>query len=608
VRPGQRGDYEALLGALAAEAIAVDRVLHLRTYGPPAALTSLADLEDAQRDGAADVLALVQALAAVTEDRPVSLLVIGSHTHRRAPGERVAYERAPVRGLVKSITHEWPRLAARHVDLPPREAENAARVRREADGISKDWEVVYRDGARLVRRLEEVRLAGTPVSGAPPWKDGDLILLTGGLGGVGAVLARHLLEQHQARLVIVGRTSLDSLDGEAAPAASDMLAAHRTPAELRKTLAELERAGGAVVYEVADVADGPQLQAIVARAEARCGARLAGVIHLAGAFPTRLLAEETTETLWDTLRPKLGGAFVLGELLRGQGFFLAFDTVYSFFGGVAVGAYAAANAGVAAFVEDDAQQRASYAWSHWDETGMSRGYQLRAASLASGYSMIRPRQGLHSLLAGLAHGERDLVVGLDPGRPNVRRHLLAAPAPAQRLAGYVAHAGPLAVSGDVLDRFGTRSRCDVFALDALPLTATGELDRASLEAAGHGGRAASADRVLPRTDLERTIAAAWREVLGLDVIDVNTSFFTLGGQSILLIQLLSKLKRSTGRDLTVVDLFRHPTVSALAAHLGTAEPAKPTYARAAERAKKQQEAARQRVVPRGRAGERTGNR
>jgi aryl carrier-like protein len=236
---------------------------------------------------------------------------------------------------------------------------------------------------------------------------------------------------------------------------------------------------------------------------------------------------------------------------------------------------------------------------------MSRGYQLRAASRASGYSMIRPRQGLCSLLAGLARGERDLVVGLDAGRPNVRRHLVAPPAPAERLAGYVAYPGALAVSGDVLDRFGTRSRCDVFALDALPLTEAGELDRAFLEAAGNGGRAASADRVLPRSDLERTIAAAWREVLGIEVVDVHTSFFTLGGQSILLIQLLSKLKRSTGRDLTVVDLFRHPTVSALAAHLGTAAPGRPTYARAAERAKKQQEAARQRVSPR---GERTGHR
>ncbi len=606
IRAGEAGDHLALRDALAVDGIAIDRALHLRGYGPAGA--GQPDLEAAHRDGAACVLGLAQALAA--EARPIDLIVVASHTHRGAAGDRVAYERAPVRGLVKAIAHEWPALTARHVDLPYFEASNVDqaanvdRVIREMDGITKDWEVRYQGGARLVRRIESIHLAGSPACAKIPWNEGDLVLIAGGLGGVGSAVARHLVEQHKLRLVLVGRTQL--AEDAATEAPTDVLAERRTPAELRKALADLERAGD-VAYEVADVTDLPVLKAIVARAEERTGARLAGVIHLAGVFPTRLLSEETAETLWETIRPKLEGGVALADLVRGGGFFVAFDTVYSLFGGVAVGAYAAANAGLAAFVADDPIARSSFAWSHWDETGMSRGYALRAASIAAGYAMIRPRRGVISMLAGLARGERDLIIGLDAGRPNVRRHVLAPAAPAQRLTGYVAHKGPLAVSGEERDRFGVEARCDVIALDELPLDEAGELVLSRIEAR-NAGRVIATDRVLPRNDLERAIAAAWREVLGVEAVDVTTNFFSLGGQSIQLIQLLGKLKRSTGRDLTVVDLFRYPTVSALATHLGAAERAEPAHARALERAKKQKEAARQRVVPRGRAGERTGNR
>jgi hypothetical protein len=91
-------------------------------------------------------------------------------------------------------------------------------------------------------------------------------------------------------------------------------------------------------------------------------------------------------------------------------------------------------------------------------------------------------------------------------------------------------------------------------------------------------------------------------VLGVSAVDIHTSFFALGGQSILLIQVLSRLRQTLGRDVSVVELFRYPTISALSAYLsGPAEPAKSTFGKAAVRAEKQREAARQRERMRERA-------
>jgi amino acid adenylation domain-containing protein len=71
----------------------------------------------------------------------------------------------------------------------------------------------------------------------------------------------------------------------------------------------------------------------------------------------------------------------------------------------------------------------------------------------------------------------------------------------------------------------------------------------------------------PITDAEQRIATIWQEVLKLDKVGVADNFFDLGGHSLLLIQVQRKLRDAFERDLNIVDLFRFPTVGALAGHL-----------------------------------------
>ncbi|HEX3525655.1 MAG TPA: amino acid adenylation domain-containing protein [Thermoanaerobaculia bacterium] len=112
----------------------------------------------------------------------------------------------------------------------------------------------------------------------------------------------------------------------------------------------------------------------------------------------------------------------------------------------------------------------------------------------------------------------------------------------------------------------------VFALDRLPLTANGKVDLdalARLEPASGGvsGGVVRSEEAPPRNELEQAVAAAWCEVLGLPSVSRTESFFDLGGHSLLLARVQSRLAETLRREVPLLKLFEHPTVESLAAWL-----------------------------------------
>jgi len=105
-------------------------------------------------------------------------------------------------------------------------------------------------------------------------------------------------------------------------------------------------------------------------------------------------------------------------------------------------------------------------------------------------------------------------------------------------------------------------------LDALPLTPNGKTDRGALPDPGGVRPELDADYVAPRNELEATISAVWREALGVERVGIRDNFFELGGTSVRLATVHRMLGDRLARPITVVDLFRYPTVGGLAEFLG----------------------------------------
>lgn len=112
-------------------------------------------------------------------------------------------------------------------------------------------------------------------------------------------------------------------------------------------------------------------------------------------------------------------------------------------------------------------------------------------------------------------------------------------------------------------------------VDALPRTHRGKVDRASLQlVAGSMQGSARVDSASTSTegvlgDLEEEVLGLWRDVLGFDRIELDDSFFEIGGDSLLGIQLLGKIRDRWQLDLSMEVLFDHPTVRDTAAHVST---------------------------------------
>ncbi|MGA6168322.1 non-ribosomal peptide synthase/polyketide synthase [Amycolatopsis magusensis] len=165
---------------------------------------------------------------------------------------------------------------------------------------------------------------------------------------------------------------------------------------------------------------------------------------------------------------------------------------------------------------------------------------------------------------------------VEPGE--VERALATEPAVAQavvvvratggrnRLVAYVVPAAGSTVDTDGLRRALARTLPDylvpsaILVLDALPLNANGKVDRRALPEP----RFEAGDRfVAPRTEGEALLAGIWADVLGLARVGVDDNFFTLGGDSILSIQVSARARRE-GLAVSTADLFRHQTIAALA--------------------------------------------
>lgn len=139
----------------------------------------------------------------------------------------------------------------------------------------------------------------------------------------------------------------------------------------------------------------------------------------------------------------------------------------------------------------------------------------------------------------------------------------------QQLVGYIVSDIPLDTAElrrSLLDRLPEPFVPSSFVmLEALPLTLNGKVDRKALPKPETGRQSSTVEYLAPRSESERLIVEIWKQTLGLEP-GLKNNFFDLGGHSLLLAQVQSRLSQA-GYEVSMLDLLRYPTVETLAAHL-----------------------------------------
>jgi hypothetical protein len=126
-------------------------------------------------------------------------------------------------------------------------------------------------------------------------------------------------------------------------------------------------------------------------------------------------------------------------------------------------------------------------------------------------------------------------------------------------------------------------------MEAFPLTRQGKVDRAALGPPDTGQRTSSGSYHEPMQGLERSIAGIWSDILQVDEIGADDNFFDLGGHSLHLVRVHAKLQPLTEGKLSLLDLFRYPSISALALHIRGGAAASDAATRVDETAAKRRE-------------------
>ncbi|WP_369204736.1 SDR family NAD(P)-dependent oxidoreductase [Streptomyces sp. PU-14G] len=339
-------------------------------------------------------------------------------------------------------------------------------------------------------------------------------LVTGGLGGLGLLVARWLAERGAAAVVLTSRS---------APTAAT-----------RGVLDALTEEFGTRVEVVnGDLAE-PGVAETLVRAAEGTGHPLRGVVHAAAVVEDATAATLSPALLEKVWRPKATGAWLLHHATSGQrlDWWVTFSSAASLLGNPGQSAYAAANAWLDEFTSwrrAQGQPATCVNWGPWAEVGRGTAMEER------GYAMISPAEGIAALERLLAH-DRDRTAYTPVDLP---RWLESYPATA-RTSFFAELAAPVAGAGST----GNRS-----ALLEHLCEADGPQER----------------RRILQPQVVDHIAAVLR--LGTDRFDADTSLVTLGLDSLMAIALRNRLQRELALDIPTTVMWTHPTASALTRYL-----------------------------------------
>ncbi|MER6176160.1 type I polyketide synthase [Streptosporangium sp. NPDC001681] len=487
------------------------------------------DVVAAMRESTARVLDLLQRWLAEDRfgDTPLIVVTRGAVTvpdHDPDHDRLIDLPGAAVWGLVRAAQAEDPgRFVLVDLDVPG----EPSRALLSAVLACGEPQVAVRDGVLSVARLAPVAPVAPDEDTVRRWDPEGTVLITGGTGGLGVEVARHLVSEHGVRrLLLAGRR------GPAAPGAPALRA-------------ELAACGAEVTIATCDVSDRDALAGLLAAVPAEHP--LTAVVHAAGVLDDATIPSLRPERLDTALLPKAGAAWYLHELTQGMDLaaFVLFSSVAGLAGGAGQGNYAAANA----FLDGLAHHRRaaglpamSLAWGPWaQDTGMTGGM---TGGLDDTDRRRMARAGIRPLSVKQGLWLFDAAVAVDrPVLAPVRLDL-----PALRAREDI----PPLLRGLVSARRRTATGGRQQEPDTLvrSLTALGAAERAEV-----------------LLDLVRAQVAGVLGHARADSVEPDRALKELGFDSLTAVELRNRLNGATGLRLPVTLVFDHPTPLALADHL-----------------------------------------
>ncbi|BDA68747.1 beta-ketoacyl synthase [Calothrix sp. PCC 7716] len=559
LNPRQSSDYDILFQELYAQKNLPTNIVHLWSItSNNHTLSELEWLEEIQVQGFYSLLFIVQSLGKLNIPNNFQITVISNNMQAVTGEEILCPEKATLLGGIKVIPQEYSNIQCRNIDIVIPLAKSLQENKltnfllKEIISPATDSVIIYRGNQRWVQTFEPIQLHQSQKE-TPRLREKGVYLITGGLGGIGLILAEHLAKTVKAKLVLTGRSVTPPKDDW-----SEWLRTHDEHNLISckiKKLQELEKLGAEVLPISADVANFEQMQEVIVQAELLFG-QINGVIHAAGITEKKSFSsiEKTSKIDCELqFQPKIYGLLVLEKVLKNKeiDFCLLMSSLSSVLGGLGFIAYSAVNSFMDAFIHQHNQSNAipwiSVNWDAW-------------------HTVKENKQNQSYFATGLA----DLAIKSNEGVEAFQRILNCS------------HINQVVVStGDLQTRINQWVNFANFEEKTVKQKTNLSL---------HPRPNLQNPYVAPKNEIEQKIAVIWQELIGTEQVGVYDNFFELGGDSLLMVQVRSKLQVAFSCNISTAELFEYPTISTLSEYFSRQNNEQPAFELAHERAKKQEAA------------------
>jgi acyl transferase domain-containing protein/aryl carrier-like protein len=547
LNPGDSCGYDALFKELKEEVKIPDKIAHLwsvtgdSTGKPGIAEIEVEDMDRAQDWGLYSLIYIAQAIGKQKIFKKIQIGVVTDHLHDVTGDEAVCPAKATIFGAVKVIPQEYPDISCCVIDvvLPgSRDSVDERFTNQLVNEFRKEFTgsvIALRNHRRLVQTFTPVKL-GPHLELRAKLREKGVYLITGGLGNIGLVLAKHLAKKVKARLILTGRSYFPGRDQW-----QEYLRNHdekNTLSRKIREIQEMEEQGARVLLLKADVSKHDQVQRTIIEGEKQFGP-INGVIHAAGIIHDhqvfKSISESTKIQFLQQFKPKIYGLLVLEKVLCGKtlDFLLMTSSLSPILGGLGFSAYSAANS----FLDSYAQYHnkgssvpwISVNWEGWQFPSEQQKRENRE-SHSHHHLFITPDESVIAFQRVLAcEGAHQIVISTGDLSARIDRWIKLEP-----------HQSPA-------PGFGVESR-------------EGHHERPHL----------STPYVSPGTELEQVMADTWQKFFGVKEVGIHDDFFELGGDSLKALQLV-KLLKDSGIYITVDKIFLHTTIYKMCNHISRKE-------------------------------------
>jgi polyketide synthase PksJ len=402
--------------------------------------------------------------------------------------------------LWKSISLEHPQFCGRLLQSNLKILEDTTQVQDVLiETLAKqDIDVRYHHGQRQIKYLQEIEDKIEPGT-TPPFRSQGTYIITGGVGGLGLILAKHIAMTYHARLILIGRSELNSTQLD--------------------RINQLIDAGCEIIYEQGDVAKEEDTKRIFASCRSRFGA-IHGILHCAGSIHDDFILKKTHTEIAEVLAAKVFGTLNLLESSLDDTLdcFVLFSSMASLFGNFKQSDYAYANGFIDAIATQHIGRICSINWPLWIDGGMQ--------TSETGSTLIEKITGIVPLSTALGLNAFDNILS-DPSCSQIAV-----------LSGYKQK-----ITQQLIRHY-----------NSAPLTTS----------PAHQENMTDETTLLESSRIESYLITQISESTSIppEELDVNTSLFELGLDSIVLSQLISRIQSDFDISLEecVQEILVSPTI------------------------------------------------